>query len=136
MDIKPVKIEATVMWAFLNKRNDMSGDYQVDLCNISDEDCKALKSLGINVKFNESKPEKGKFITCKSKNYEIDAYDTHGDKLPDDVTVGNGSKCRAIIGTYSWTFKNKRGISPSIKKLTITELIRFEPRNEEEEEAL
>lgn len=133
MDIKPVKIEATIMWAFLNKRNDMSGDYQVDLCNISDEDCKALKSLGINVKFNESKPEKGKFITCKSKNYEIDAYDTHGDTLPDDVVVGNGSKCRAVIGTYSWTFKNKRGISPSIKKLTITDLVRFERRDEEEE---
>jgi hypothetical protein len=133
MDIKPVKIEATVMWAFLNKRNDMSGDYQVDLCNLSDEDSKALKEIGVTVKYNEAKPEKGKYITCKSKNYEIDAYDTHGDKLAEDIVVGNGSKCRAIIGTYSWKFKNKSGISPSIKKLVITDLVRFERRDEEEE---
>lgn len=132
MDIKPVKIKATVMWAFLNTRNEMSGKYQVDLCNISDADAKALKGIGIQVKENENKPEKGKFITCKSVKYEIDAYDAHGDKI--EGNVGNGSQATAVIGTYDWKFKNKIGTSPSLKKLTITELVEYNPSNEEEEE--
>jgi hypothetical protein len=128
--VKPVKIEATVMWAFLNRRNDMSGKYQVDLCNLSDKDAQALHSLGIEVKENDNKPEKGKYITCKSANYEIDAFDTHGDRLDGDV--GNGSKCKALIGVYNWTFKNKKGVSPSLKKLVITDLVRFQPDEQAE----
>ena len=125
MDIKPVKIDATVMWAFLRKRNEMSGKYQVDLCNISDTDAAALEQLGIAVKQNENKPEKGKYVTCKSANYEIDAYDTHGTPIKGEI--GNGSKARALISVYEWKFKGKKGISPSLKKLVITDLKEYSP---------
>lgn len=132
MDIKPVKIDATVMWAFLKTKNEISNKYQVDLCNLSDADVKALKDIGIKVKSNENKPEKGRFITCKSVNYEIPAYDTHGVEI--DVVVGNGSKARALIGAYEWRFKRKTGVSPSIKKLVITDLVEYTREEEEEEE--
>jgi hypothetical protein len=42
-----VKIKADVMWAYLVKPNDMSGKYQVDLCNLSDKAVEALESMGI-----------------------------------------------------------------------------------------
>jgi hypothetical protein len=32
-----IKINADVYWAQLNKVNDMSGKYQVNLCNLSDK---------------------------------------------------------------------------------------------------
>lgn len=130
--VKPVKIEATVMWAFLSRKNDLSDAYQVDLCNISDSDAAALERIGISVKENPNKPEKGKYITCKSKNFEIEAYDTHGDRIEGDV--GNGSQCRALIGTYDWKWKNKSGVSPSLKKLVITELVRYSREEDEEED--
>jgi len=45
-----VKIKADIMWAYLDKPNDMSGKYQVDLCNLSDKAAGALEELGLEVK--------------------------------------------------------------------------------------
>lgn len=119
---KPVKIKATVMWAFLHKVNDMSGTYQVDLANLSPAAVDALQDLGIEAQRNEKYPEKGYFITAKSR-YPIKAYDTEGEELKG--IIGNGSKATAVIGAYEWTFKNKKGISPGIKKLVITDMVEF-----------
>jgi hypothetical protein len=112
-----LKLKADIMWANLDRPNDMSGKYQVDLCNLSQAAVQALSSLGITPK---QKEDKGFFITCKSTQ-PIRAYDMDGDVL--DQRVGNGSKAIAMIGTYSWTFKNKEGVSPSLKKLVIENLV-------------
>ena len=37
MNTEAVKVKAEIMWAFLNKPNEMSGKFQVDLCNLSDK---------------------------------------------------------------------------------------------------
>jgi len=117
----PIKLKADVMWANLDTRNEMSGKYQVDLCNLSPAAAQALRDMGIEVK---NKDDKGDFITCKSNN-PIRAYDSNGLEL-DGVSVGNGSKAIAVIGSYAWTFRNKEGVSPSLKKLAITELVSYE----------
>ena len=100
----PIKLKADVMWANLDVRNEMSGKYQVDLTNLSPAASQALRDMGIDVK---SKEDRGDFITCKSNN-PIRAYDTNGNEL-DGVMVGNGSKAVAVLGSYTWTFKNKEG---------------------------
>jgi hypothetical protein len=122
-----VKIKADVMWAYLDKQNDMSGKYQVDLCNLSDPAVAALEDMGIAVR---QKEDKGYFITCKSSN-PIKAYDKNGDQL--DATVGNGSGAIAMVGFYEWTFKNKEGRSPSLKKLVITDLVSYDDAEPVEE---
>jgi hypothetical protein len=124
---KPVKIEADIMWAFLTEPNEMSGKYQVDLCNLNAEAVKALESLGITV---NNKEGKGFYITAKSTR-EIKASDSKGD--PIKVKVANGSKASALVGTYSWTWKNKTGISPSLVDLKITDLIEYNPDAQTEE---
>lgn len=116
----PIKLKADVMWANLDIRNEMSGKYQVDLCNLSAGASQALRDMGIEVK---NKDDKGDFITCKSNN-PIRAYDSNGLEL-DGVSVGNGSKAIAVIGSYAWTFRNKEGVSPSLKKLVITDLVSY-----------
>lgn len=116
----PIKLKAEVMWANLDIRNEMSGKYQVDLCNLSPAASQALRDQGIEVK---NKDDKGDFITCKSNN-AIRAYDTNGLEL-DGVSVGNGSKAIAVIGSYAWSFRNKEGVSPSLKKLVITDLVSY-----------
>lgn len=116
----PIKLKADVMWANLDIRNEMSGKYQVDLCNLSAGATQALRDMGIEVK---NKDDKGDFITCKSNN-PIRAYDANGLEL-DGVSVGNGSKAIAVIGSYAWSFRNKEGVSPSLKKLVITELVSY-----------
>ena len=119
-----LKIKCDIYWAQLKKMNEMSGAYQVNLCNISDAAAKALEEMGITVNFDgEKKPEMGKYITCKSKNRPMKAYDVDGEEI--DAEIGNGSKAKALVTPYSWTYKNKKGISPSLKKLVITELVEY-----------
>ena len=60
-----IKIKAEIMWAYLNKKNEMSDKYQVDLCQLSEKAVEALEKLGITVSF---KADKGHYITCKSGN--------------------------------------------------------------------
>lgn len=127
---KPVKIEAEIMWAFLDTPNEMSEKYQVDLCNLNPHDVKALEGLGLTV---NSKEGKGKYITAKSMR-QIPATDKDGN--PITVKVANGSKALALIGTYSWKFKNKEGISPSLIDLKITDLIAYNPDAKTTEDVL
>jgi len=116
-----IKLKADLMWAYLDKPNDMSGKYQVDLCNLSDAAVDALEGMGIAVR---QKEDKGFFITCKSQN-PIRAYDRDGDTI-EGIAIGNGSKAVAMVGCYTWNFKNKEGVSPSLKKLVVEELVAYE----------
>lgn len=117
----PIKLKANIMWAYLDQPNEMSGKYQVDLCNLSPKAVQALQDMGIEVR---EKDDKGAFITCKSSR-PIRAFDETG--LPmDGVVVGNGSEAVAVIGSYTWTWKNKEGVSPSLKRLAISKLVTYE----------
>ena len=120
MNTEAVKVKAEVMWAFLNKPNEMSGKFQVDLCNLSDKAVGALEEMGIEVKTKEGK---GAYVTCKSTR-PIAAYDDGGSLLEGDI-LGNGSKAAAIITPYEWSFKGKKGVSPSLRKMVITELVPY-----------
>lgn len=121
-----VKIKATLEWANLDRVNEMSGKYQVDLCNLSPAATKALEELGLTVHFRDDKADKGNYITCKSSN-PIRAFFDDGQDV--NCLVGNGTKALAVVGAYGWSFKGKKGLSPSLKRLFITDLVTFEDTN-------
>lgn len=122
--VKPVKVKATIMWCNHNKINEMSQKYQVELCNLSDNAVKALEGLGLEVRKREDKPEKGFFITCKSK-IPMKVFDSSGNSL-ENTAIGNGSVATAIVGAYDWAWKNKKGLSPSMTKMVIETLVNYE----------
>lgn len=124
---KAVKIKADIMWAFLDRVNDMSNKYQVDLCNLSPAAVGALEDMGLKV---NSKEGKGFYITCKSQN-PMRAY-KDGDELA-GILVGNGSQAVAVVGSYEWNNKYGAGISPSLKRLDITSLEVYEDAGGEAE---
>lgn len=107
-----VKIKAKTMWANLYKVNEMSNKYQVDLCQLSDSAVRALEDMGLSVRQDANKPEKGFFITVKS-NHPIRAYDKDGNELK-EVLVANGSEVTAAVSYYDWNWKNKKGRSASL----------------------
>ena len=122
-----LKIKADVYWAQINRKNEMADAYTIDLCNLSDKAVAALEDMGISVQENaEKKPEQGKYITCKSQK-PIKAFDADGIDIVEDI--GNGSKAVCLVGAYSWTYKNKKGISPSLAKLVITDLVEYNSAN-------
>ena len=127
MTTDAIKVKADIMWAFLNKPNDMSGKYQVDLCNLSEKATQALEGLGIEVKNKEGK---GNFITCKSTR-PIIAFDDGGATI-DGTIIGNGSKAVALIGFFEWMYQKKKGVSPALRKLVITDLVQYSGASTEE----
>jgi hypothetical protein len=121
MELKPLKIEADIMWAFLDTPNQMSGKYQVDLCNLSKNAIKALEEAGVSVR---NKEDKGFFITAKSKNYPIKAEDTNGNAI--SAKVGNGSRGIALIKPYPYKVNGKSGVGVGINKLVVTNLVEYQ----------
>jgi stalled ribosome alternative rescue factor ArfA len=124
-DAKPVTVKATVMWCNHNKVNEMSSKYQLELTNLSDNAVKALEGIGLEVRKREDKPEKGFYITCKSVRQMDKIFDKTGSSLI-DVAIGNGSTGTAVVGTYEWAFKNKKGLSASLIKMTIDNLVAYD----------
>lgn len=112
---------ATVMWASTAEPNKRSGKYQMDLCNLSAEDVKALAKLGVKTRTKDNDPDKGHFITVKSQK-PMTILDEDGQPLASDVKIANGSKAKAIIGSYEWSGSYGKGVSPSLVKAKITEL--------------
>jgi hypothetical protein len=123
MELKPVKVQADLFWAFLDTPNQMSGKYQVDLCNLSKEAIKTLEGMGVNVRKKAEKPEQGFFITAKSVNYPITATDSDGN--PIKAKVANGSKGVALLKPYEYTYRNQKGVGVGINGLVITDLIEY-----------
>lgn len=140
-----VKIKAKMMWASTDVHNPMSNKFQVDLCELSDKAVQALEDMGISV---NQKDGQGFYITCKSTKYPIVTYDADGQQLtgfplkddgspsPQSIKIGNGSECIALIEPYSWKYMNKEGVSPSAKKIVVTDLIKFGGSDVDVEELL
>lgn len=121
-NVKPVTVNATLYWANLSSKNEMSGKYQVDMSNLSDAAVQALEEHGLQVRNKDD--ERGNYITVKSTN-PIRAYNTSGDEI--GCLVGNESKAKAVLGHYDWSFQGKKGRSPSCLKLVITDLNEYTP---------
>jgi hypothetical protein len=121
LNVKPLKIEADLMWAFLDKPNDQSGKYQVDLCNLSEKAIKALESVGAQVRNKEGK---GFFVTGKSIR-PIIAKDPEGNTITGKV--GNGSRGVALLTFYDHQNSKKYGLGVGINQLVVTDMIEYNP---------
>lgn len=118
METKPVVVACELHWPFLNKPNDMSGKYQVDIGKLSSKAVDALSAMSIQVR--NKGDDRGNYVTVKSTNPIMPAFS--GMDAVDSSLIGNGTKANAAIKPYGWDFKGKTGISPSLAKLLITEV--------------
>lgn len=127
---KPVKVQGKLYWnqymtEFNTHFNADNNKYECTLGNLSDAAVEALKSLGVNVK---NKPDQGNYIVAKSK-FTFDPVDEDGNKL-DAKEFGNGTEAIAIVGSYRHKLSAKFGAAPSIKKLIVTKVVKYEPNKE------
>lgn len=135
-DLKPVKINGELFWSkwmaeFNTAFNSDNDRYECTIGNISDDDAAKLTGLGIKVKHKDAM---GNFIVAKSK-YLFNPTD---DKMKEvDVkALGNGSKCVAVISSYTHRMSAKHGNAPTVKKLMVTEVVTYTPETQEDDEAL
>lgn len=129
-DLKPISITGELFYASdmvqFNQYTEDKQVYVAQIGNISDEDVQKLTSMGIHVGHNETK---GHNITCKSK-YVHKPVDTEGNEV-DPMKIGNGTKCKVVVGGYHWKFGKKSGVGASAKKIIVTELIEYTPMEKE-----
>lgn len=121
-------VHGTAYYANLDKKNEMSGKYQMNICNLSAADVKALKAAGIDIKTpkpgNPKQATWGHYIVGKSAN-PVKAYDTHKQELGFGVKIGNGSKVRVQINPYPYDYKGKKGIGCGLNAVMVTELVEY-----------
>jgi hypothetical protein len=122
-----VKIKGELFWAkWMNelntKFNPDNDRFEAVVGNISDEDVKKLGTLGIKIKNKEGQ---GNFILAKSK-YEFAPVDAVGRKVEIDE-IGNGTKVEVELSSYTHRMSAMHGNAPSIKKITVTALEKYEP---------
>jgi len=122
-----------LFWPNLYERNKLSSKFQVDLSNLDEEQIKQIEQAGVAVRSKED--DRGFFITCKSKNYEITPYDKNGDVIGREILVGNGSRADVMVKPFSWTNPTgMKGMSLGIVKLVVTELNQYVPEDNVVEE--
>jgi hypothetical protein len=135
-DLKPVKISGELFWSkwmaeFNTAFNSDNDRYECTIGNISDDDAAKLTSLGIKVKHKEAM---GNFIVAKSK-YLFNPTDDNMKEV-DVKDLGNGSKCVAVLTSYTHRMSAKHGNAPTIKKLMVTEVKTYVPEPKDDDEAL
>jgi hypothetical protein len=124
---KSVVIKGELFWTrdmnnFNTKFNPDNTKYQCTIGNLSDVDAKKLEDLGVKIK---QKDTQGKFIVAKS-NYLFTPFDSKG-KPVEIEALGNGSKVTAEVTSYEHRMTAAHGMAPSIKKLTVNEVITYNP---------
>lgn len=122
-----VKIKGELFWAkWMNevntKFNPDNDRYEAVVGNITDSDAEKLKGLGIKIKNKEGQ---GNFIMAKSK-YEFTPMTPKGDKVAIE-DIGNGTKVEVEVSSYTHRMSAMHGNAPSIKKITVTQLEKYEP---------
>ena len=131
---KSVVIKAEMFWSrWMTEHNTTFGDnnkYECTLGNISDADVQKLETLGIRVK---NKDSMGHYIVAKtmdSKTYNV--KDKAG-KPVDTTTIGNGTKVTVKLTSYEHRMTSKYGMAPSVRDITVDELLTYNPEAKTEE---
>jgi len=133
-DLKPVKISGELFWtkwmAEFNKAfNEDNSKYECTIGMLSDEDVAKLTGLGIRVKYKDAM---GNYIVAKSQ-YEYKPLNKEQQEVPID-TLGNGSKCEALVSSYKHKMSAKFGMATSVQKLKVTEIKTYVPDAKEEDD--
>ncbi len=124
-----VKVACDIFWAFTQKVSEMSQKYEITFGNLSPAAVTNLNGMGIKTRSRADKPEQGNYLTCKSL-MPIEVFDANGNKL--EALIGNGSKGIATLSPYEWANKFGKGISPSLKKLVVTDLVHMTGTEEDD----
>jgi hypothetical protein len=123
-----MKIKATLNY-FRRDRSDLSGKYEVNLCNLSNAVVKALeKEHGVTQVRNEGPEHKnhawGSFTVARS-DYPVRVLDSKKRPIGEEVILGNGTVVYASVNPYPWNFKGKKGVSLGCAGIQVIEFVEY-----------
>tara|TARA_R100001198_G_scaffold87835_1_gene63205 strand:+ start:6435 stop:6875 length:441 start_codon:yes stop_codon:yes gene_type:complete len=133
-----INLKCQLFWPSLTHKNELADKYTVDLAQLSETAIAGLEDMGLNV--NNKGDDRGYYITCKSNN-KYRAFKPDGSELlikgrtptsedddPDmGVVVANGSEATCLVTFYEWEYMKKKGRSPSLRRMVISNVVEYIP---------
>lgn len=133
--LDPVAVKCTFTWPYLGRQNDLAEKYTLDCSNLSKEDAKMLKSMGMNVRKDKAPDDPEKKKKWVDRGYFIQAKNGTMPKVygPDrnllDIDtinkIANGSKGVVTIRPYEWTFGKKEGIGAGLGTIIVSKIVEY-----------
>ena len=124
---RQIVVEGRVMWQALNKTNDLSHKYQIDLCKLGKKAVKALEDIGLEVRDGgKDKPEHGRFITPKA-NRQVMMVDADKNGWDVNYLLGNGTLVNCSVKAYDYDFKGKKGVAAGLQAIQVLEHVSYDP---------
>ena len=125
-------VSGILEWAHLTpgKPNEMSGKYQVDVCQLNAADVKALEAAGLEGRDgkDKGKPEKGRYITPKAgKPLTSGIVDAKCNPFDGADRIGNGTHAKVAVRPFDYTYKGKSGVGCGLQAVQILDLIEYAP---------
>jgi hypothetical protein len=114
----------TLYWAHLEEPNKKSNKFQVNCTNLSKDDEKALKALGVNVTDGKEKgkAEMGMYVIAKATK-KVHVVDSKRNTIEDCSNIGNGTKANVFINAYPYPdHGNGAGVGCGLQSVQITQL--------------
>ena len=124
-------VQGKAYWAKLNTPDEMSGKYQIDVCNLSDADITSLEKHGVQPKSRDD--ERGTFITARSK-FDVPVISSDKEGM-NGTLIGNGSDVKVKIGfNKDHPMVSQYGTSMYLNKVMVTNLVAYEKDTDFDEE--
>lgn len=127
-------VYGTAFYPNLFQPNQMSNKFEMNIGQLDKDAIRDLTGAGLEVKTGEGKKEDhGDFITAKSGR-RIRVVDAAGNPWDETRAIGNGSKVKASINPYNWTYKNKSGVGAGLNQVMVLEWVQYEGNEDLEPE--
>ena len=116
-------ISGKAYWTKLNRKDEYSDKYQLDVGDLSDKSKEVLTSHGVKLK--NKNDDRGEFITARTQ-YLVPVIDSDKKIIDRDTLIGNGSSVRVKVDfNKNHPFAEKYGTSMYLKKVQVTELVEY-----------
>jgi hypothetical protein len=118
-----INLKCQLYWPSLTSKNQLADKYTVDLALLSDEAVTALEDMGLKVnnKYRAFHPD-GEEVLIKGRTPLSE------DDNPDmGVVIANGSEAKCLVGFYDWEYMKKKGRSPTLRRMVISNVVEYTP---------
>ena len=119
----------TFYWANFHEPNRYSEKYQVNCTNLSKDDEKALKAIGLTVKDGkeQGKPEMGMYVVAKATRPVV-VVDSEKNSIENATNVGNGTIGNVAVAAFDYDHPTGgKGVGCGLQAAQIHELIEYTP---------
>tara|TARA_B100000586_G_scaffold268666_1_gene245721 strand:- start:1927 stop:2388 length:462 start_codon:yes stop_codon:yes gene_type:complete len=119
----------TLYWAYLEAPSPKSNKHQVNCCNLSKDDQKTLKALGLTVNDGKEKghAEYGMFVVAKATRPVL-VVDAKKNTMKNTGSIGNGTIANVNINAYSYPdHGNGAGVACGLQAVQIIDLVEYTP---------